>query len=169
MVLAGTLQRQRQLNICHNYQLCITHFHCVKMTQVEFSTLLLLGILAKSPYGDQSELLLCSNQNSLWWLFFSRKKISHLTRGSNSKPLAERAAGLVEEPHGTSKITRTNLSRKQDFVERLSQVCSHLPCLQLEWITVIESFLGHWHWPNLCLLCNGNKTHTQAGAPLLLT
>lgn len=119
MVLAGTLQRQKQLTICYNYQLCTTYFHCVKMMQVQFSTLLLLVSLAKSPCGDQSELFLGSDQNSRWWLLFSRKKISHLTSTSIFKPLAERAAGLVEVAHGTSKVTHTNLARKQYFVGRL--------------------------------------------------
>jgi len=48
MVLAGTLQRQKQLAIRYNYQLRTTHFHCVKMIQIWFSTLLLLDRLAKS-------------------------------------------------------------------------------------------------------------------------
>ena len=120
MVLAGTLQRQKQLTICYNYQLCTTHFHCVKMIQIWFSTLLLLDRLAKSPCGDQPELLLTSNQSSLWWLLFSRRKISDRTCTSIFKPLAERAARLAEEAHGMSKVTHNNLARKQYFVGRLS-------------------------------------------------
>lgn len=82
--------------------------------------MVLLDRLAKSPCGDQPQLRPISNQSSLWWLLFSRRKVSDLICTLILKPLAKRAAGLAEEAHGMSKVTHNNLARKQYFVGRLS-------------------------------------------------